>query len=261
MISSRYHSLSLSRSASRSYFVHDCLWRDLEHRIHRLAFGSDIDPGLRTPGCVRALLLLTEWHPRALQFPVNSTLYVSQDTPTGSHIRSRGRATPGTCEETRWREEVFDPAKRADRMSWMMLGMANSLSHELEVQNETDTSLLYDSAVERQRIRRLLCLHVNQLALTLGCNSFLPFEGANITLDTSTFDLIDFEGEKEISLWLDLTSLSKMAKSVAISGRSSRGRGSCNNLLDDLQPLLNQWFQRFQDFQPVGEFPIPLRPR
>lgn len=215
--------------------------------VQGLIFGSDAKSGPRTLGCVRALLLLTEWHPRALQFSCGLTSSNLRKTPASK-----------TLEETRWQEEVFEPAKRADRMSWMMLGLANSLLHELEVHDEAKTKGSSCDPLERQRIRRLVCLHVNQLALTLGCTSFIPFESGNTLLSTSKLDKINMEGEKLTSLSIDLTSLSKMAKSVAISSRSGRGKGVYTSLFDDFKPLLNQWLQRFQEFEAVGKLVWPV---
>ena len=73
---------------------------------------------------------MTEWHPRALHFPPENDGW---DSSLGSNNDDSYYSSKRN-EEThliRWREEVFEPAKRSDRMSWMLLGLANTLAHEL----------------------------------------------------------------------------------------------------------------------------------
>lgn len=254
MISSRHHPLAESTSASRSHIVHDLFWRHIEHLIHRLAFGNYVHAGnkSRSLGCVEALLLLTEWHPRAVHAPQSADCCDSHEGP-GLEIISR--VNPGDIRDntrTKWCEEVFEPAKRAERMSWMMLGIASSLAHELGIYDDPDGGLTDrgDSAA-KQRLRRLLYLNVNQLSLTLGCGSFLPFGVSDIALNSITsIDSAYWEGEKVISMWIDLTSLLKMAKGMSSSTQAGVRDATHNGLLNHFQPLLGQWYQRFQEFKP-----------
>lgn len=118
-------------------------------------------------------------------------------------------------------------------------------------EGESSTQLGYDSIVERQRVRGLLCLHVTQLALTLGCSSFLSLEGANTTLDMSGLALIDFEEEEEISLVAGSDQSFQICAINCNLGRSSRNEGIYNDLVKDFRPLLKPWFERFQDFHPI----------
>ena len=266
MISSRYHPLVGSRAASRSHYVHDSLWRHIQNLIHRLTFGGDVHLGSksRTLGCVEALLLLTEWHPRALAFSQFSECdggaygapppFEAPADDDQENKQSDGAGSTGT----RWREEVLEPAKRADRMSWMMLGIASSLAHELGVYDEYEIGQSQsdsDELAAKQRLRRLLYLNMNQLALTLGCTSFLPPGVSNVATSPSAASVDDafWEGEKLIHLWIDLTSLLKMVKGFSFSGRSSLKTGAYDGMLDHFQPLLNQWYGRFQSFVPVSK--------
>ena len=204
---------------------------------------------------MEALLLLTEWQPRAVHAPQPSVCYDSQEG-LGLEVIPRVHFSEGLDPtKIKWREEVFEPASRADRMSWMMLGIASSLAHELGVYDDADgkSSDLCDSAA-KQRLRRLLYLNVNQLSLTMGCRSFLPSGVSDIALSSiTTIDSAFWEGEKVISLWIDLTSLLKMAKGMSTSYRPGMRDGSYNSLLEHFQPLLGQWYQRFQDFKPKSK--------
>jgi hypothetical protein len=74
MISSRYNILPGVGGASRGYFVHDRLWEQCQRFIMKIMLGQ-VKPSkaqTRTIGSIEALLLLSEWHPRALHFPTAS---------------------------------------------------------------------------------------------------------------------------------------------------------------------------------------------
>jgi len=66
-ISSRYHTLPGVGGSSRSYAVHDRLWRHTRSLLSKLPFSGS--PALRKYGTVESLLLLTEWHARSYHFP------------------------------------------------------------------------------------------------------------------------------------------------------------------------------------------------
>jgi len=88
-ISARFMGLPGPGGSIRPYAIHDKLWKYLQGMIDRIIWGqeqfgggfcgagaqpgSDVNPlsrkGLRTLGTVESLMLLTEWHPRALHFP------------------------------------------------------------------------------------------------------------------------------------------------------------------------------------------------
>ncbi len=89
-IASRYISLD---SITRSFTIHDRLYSDLQMLINSLVWGGSAN---RSNGTVVALLLLTDWHPRAIHFPRHS------------------------------------PSGKSDSMSWMLLGLATTLEQELD---------------------------------------------------------------------------------------------------------------------------------
>ncbi|OBT58229.1 hypothetical protein VE04_01304 [Pseudogymnoascus sp. 24MN13] len=128
---------------SRAHFIHGRLWQHLEHLISRVIFGQEkiSTAKTRTLGTIESLLLMTEWHPRALHFPPESDgwdfdLLANPDMPEGTGMAD----AEDSSALYRWREEVFEPAKRSDRMSWMLVGAANSLAHELGIFNDWDAS-------------------------------------------------------------------------------------------------------------------------
>jgi hypothetical protein len=67
MVSSRYHVLPGIGGLSRAHFIHARLWRYCEHLIQRITFGQEKFSAVksRTLGTIKALTLMTEWHPRA----------------------------------------------------------------------------------------------------------------------------------------------------------------------------------------------------
>jgi len=66
-ISARYYTLPGTGGVSRSYAIHDRLWRHTRGLLSKLPFsGSQM---MRRYGMVESLLLLTEWHPRNYHFP------------------------------------------------------------------------------------------------------------------------------------------------------------------------------------------------
>jgi hypothetical protein len=66
-ISARYYTLPGIGGASRSYAIHDRLWRYTRNLLSKLPFSGS--RAVRKPGMVESLLLLTEWHPRNYHFP------------------------------------------------------------------------------------------------------------------------------------------------------------------------------------------------
>jgi hypothetical protein len=66
-ISARYYTLSGTGGASRSYAIHDRLWRYTRTLLGKLPYSAG--RSVRKMGMVESLLLLTEWHPRNYHFP------------------------------------------------------------------------------------------------------------------------------------------------------------------------------------------------
>ena len=186
-ISSRYMRLSGPGGLSRSFAVHEKLWNYLRGMIERIIWGQEqfgaggggvaVDRrrseemtqtsstapwrglrkgSLRTLGTVESLMLLTEWHPRALHFPPGDDgdeLIVSDDRADLDRVGiGGGGGGGGGGGQPSQRgiggkriESWLEPAWRSDRMCWMLLGNALALSFELGV---------FDSAEELGAVGR-----------------------------------------------------------------------------------------------------------
>lgn len=140
---------------------------------------------LRTLGTVESLMILTEWHPRALHFPPAEAtdelmlpLYTVADNATTTS-EDDGNRVPGGIGGRRI-ESWLEPAWRSDRMCWMLLSNAMGLSYELGVFDNIDELLAAGGEMTRPeyeneayrlraaRIKRLLLIYVTQLAGRLG---------------------------------------------------------------------------------------------
>lgn len=144
---------------------------------------------LRTLGTIESLMILTEWHPRALHFPPAEAIdelmlpsYEGSDLiSTDEHGNQRPSANIGGKRLDSW----LEPAWRSDRMCWMLLSTAMGLAYELGVFDDID-ELLRDGAISRPeyeeevyrqrayRIKRLLLIYLSQLAGRLGWTSMVP---------------------------------------------------------------------------------------
>ncbi|ORY19584.1 hypothetical protein BCR34DRAFT_595522 [Clohesyomyces aquaticus] len=210
-ISSRFHRLEGPGASSRYYAIHEKLWKYLQGMIDRMIWGqeqfgggfcgagqqpgSDVNPlsrkGLRTLGTVESLMLLTEWHPRALHFPPgddDDELIGPDDGP------ENGTATNGNGDTSELYKGVGDqridswlePCWRSDRMCWMLLGNAMALAFEIGVFDDT-SEREFEQANERlshatvkayyrrkNHLKDLLIIYVTQTSGRLGLSSMLP---------------------------------------------------------------------------------------
>jgi hypothetical protein len=206
-ISARYSQPSGSSgvgATSRSYLIHEKLWKYLQGMIDRMIFGqeqfgggfcgagqqpgSDVNPlsrkGLRTLGTVESLMLLTEWHPRALHFPPgdDDDELVLPDDPYEPGPKADMYKGVGDKRIDSW----LEPCWRSDRMCWMLLGNATTLAFEIGVFDETNESEFEEAnqhlshatvkAYYRRKnhLRDLLVIYVTQTSGRLGLTSMLP---------------------------------------------------------------------------------------
>jgi hypothetical protein len=201
----------------RSHAIHEELWTYLRGMIERCLWGqeafgggfvgSGIDGGeaqtsstapdrglrkgsLRTLGTIESLMILTEWHPRALHFPpaeaTDELMLPSYEGPDSySTDDENGHRLPGGVGGKRI-EGWLEPAWRSDRMCWMLLSTAMGLSYELGVFDDIDELLAAGGEMTRPeyedeayrlraaRIKRLLLIYVTQLAGRLGWTNMVP---------------------------------------------------------------------------------------
>ncbi|KAH7371223.1 hypothetical protein BKA66DRAFT_572960 [Pyrenochaeta sp. MPI-SDFR-AT-0127] len=206
-ISSRYSQPSGSNNigaTSRAYLIHEKLWKYLQGMIDRMIFGqeqfgggfcgagqqpgSDVNPlsrkGLRTLGTVESMMLLTEWHPRALHFPPGNDddELVLPDDPYEPGPRADMYKGVGDKRIDSW----LEPCWRSDRMCWMLLGNAMTLAFEIGVFDETSETEFEEAnqhlshatvkAYYRRKnhLRDLLIIYVTQTSGRLGLTSMLP---------------------------------------------------------------------------------------
>ncbi|KAI0799212.1 transcriptional activator ARO80 [Xylaria sp. FL0064] len=214
-IASRYYNIPTTGGHCRSHAIHEELWRYLRRMVERCLWGQEAFGGgfcgsgaddsqtsstapwrglrkgsLRTLGTIESLMILTEWHPRALHFPpeeaIDELMLPSRDLrmPTSS-MDDDVMARPGGNVGGQRIESWLEPAWRSDRMCWMLLSNALGLAYELGVFDDID-ELLAANAITRpeyedeayrlraMRIKRLLLIYLTQLAGRLGWTNMVP---------------------------------------------------------------------------------------
>ncbi len=294
-ISSRYMRLSGPGGLSRSYAIHEKLWNYLRGMIERIIWGqeqfgasgggvADRRPdaiqtsstapwrglrkgSLRTLGTVESLMLLTEWHPRALHFPPGDDgdeLVVNggrEEVESLQQGRGAGGAPPTQRGIGGKRiESWLEPAWRSDRMCWMLLGNALALSFELgvfdgceggELSNPASYRPEYSSPAYRvraTRLRNLLLVYLTQLSGRLDWPN--PCDGnilANLKLPTDSpapkHTLDDIDDVIQHS-WIEVTTLMRTGNELLFSTRDHTRdlirSGRYTSLLEHFQPRLRK---------------------
>ncbi|KAF6812634.1 fungal zn binuclear cluster domain containing protein [Colletotrichum sojae] len=217
-ISSRYCKLAGTGGHCRSNAIHEQLWIYLRGMIERCLWGQEAFGGgfaamagassiiedqtsstapwrgmrkgsLRTLGTVESLMILTEWHPRALHFPpaeaIDELMLPSYEGSDLISTDENGNQRPSANIGGRRLDSWLEPAWRSDRMCWMLLTTAMGLAYELGVFDDIDDLLRngaftrpeYEEETYRQRanrIKRLLLIYLTQLAGRLGWTSMVP---------------------------------------------------------------------------------------
>jgi hypothetical protein len=219
----------------------------------------------RTIGSIEALLLLSEWHPRALHFPTASDgwdceLMIGEKNHSGlGHKLLEGDTT-----SSRWLEDVIEPAKRSDRMSWMLMGCALSLAQELGLfednSNIDKDQISYPTFIaeylvlRRIRARKLLFVFIEQLSWRLGCTSMIPQSLNHALMEKIPVDSASGAVEQWqsfMSAWVELTKLARsVSDTVYPSASFTRNllrTGRYIGLLEHFQPLLVNWRKKYLD--------------
>ncbi|KAI1451172.1 hypothetical protein F5Y02DRAFT_406235 [Annulohypoxylon stygium] len=213
-IASRYYRIRTTGGHCRSHAIHEELWRYLRRMIERCLWGQEAFGGgfcgsgadesqtsstapwrglrkgsLRTLGTIESLMILTEWHPRALHFPpdeaIDELMLPSRSAPHLDLGDDDATQRLGGNVGGRRIESWLEPAWRSDRMCWMLLSNALGLAYELGVFDDID-ELLATNAITRPeyedeayrlratRIKRLLLVYLTQLAGRLGWTNMVP---------------------------------------------------------------------------------------
>ncbi|KAK4154195.1 hypothetical protein C8A00DRAFT_42997 [Chaetomidium leptoderma] len=315
-IASRYRRMPGTGGHCRSHAIHEQLWTYLRGMIERVVWGQEAFGGgfcgsgaediqssstapwrglrrgsLRTLGTIESLMILTEWHPRALHFPPNEAtdelMLPSYDPPSPGD--ADGNQKPSAGIGGRRIESWLEPAWRSDRMCWMLLSTGMGLAYELGVFDDVD-ELLRAGAISRpeyedesyrlraNRIKRLLLIYLSQLAGRLGWTNMVPERlrksdpavsrrmrhsvegntpGTNPSSLSTTFNYIpDLELDDQIiHCWAGISNAMQVGNERLFKSRKHTTEiiqnGKYIESLKDFQPMLKEWWNQFE------RFPLP----
>ncbi|TPX16772.1 uncharacterized protein E0L32_012391 [Thyridium curvatum] len=254
MIASRFFTLPGSGGLTRFYLIHHHLWQQCERLIQLLMYGQEkYLRGSHTWATLQSLLLLSEWHPRALR----SVSTTQNETWQGTESRLSGEAASEGREQSpasRYEQELLARAKHSDRISWMMVGAALNLGHEAGVFVDAcfSSGTLGSDWLGPLHTRKLLYVYVTNLSVRLGFqNTFtqdvilaravLPVEG----IDRSGTDSNDVSME----LWLSLVRLSRAAAAIFFRSPTSTKdhlrNGDYIIMLQSFVVTLSKWYDDF----------------
>ncbi|ETS79751.1 hypothetical protein PFICI_09604 [Pestalotiopsis fici W106-1] len=247
-ISARHHALPCVGGAMRSFYIHERLWTHIQHLLLRVLLGQEKNSygKTRSVGTIEALLLLAEWHPRALSVPPpidgwDSDLLVHW--PEDANHQQNDESNEA---RDRWLEDVIIPAKRCGHMSWMLINCALSLSLELELFDENDIPDADAVDVARRlRIQTLLYVYTEQVALQHGRQTTLP-QGVIRQVPRLITSTVDHEVEYSVlKPWLEITKLTRLVMETMYPSSAHTAQllhnGRYMNLIDHFQPMLKTW--------------------
>ncbi|KAE8153292.1 hypothetical protein BDV25DRAFT_169174 [Aspergillus avenaceus] len=255
-ISSRFFILPGAGGISRSHFIHHRLWQYCELLVRRIMLGQEKHSTAKTRimGSIESLILISDWHPRSVHFPPETEGWDGELISPAYDRRNR-RQINEDIPLVRWREDVFEPASRSERMSWMFLGAAVSLGYELGLFGEGKQIPLdprNPQAVRGYRARKLLYTYVTQAAVRIGCpspisdNIFFMSSAAPGHITEST----DEQWEVYMKSWMELTRLMKAASAMFFQSipyvKQQLASGHYVTFLQHFASSLNQWHDSFQ---------------
>ena len=287
LITSRHMKLEGPGSVSRPYSIHQKLWGYLSGMVDRVVWGQeqfrgnacvagtepgcDVNPldrkGLRTLGTVESLILLTEWHPRAMHFPPDETdeeLMASDErapTPDASEIADAPKGIGGQRMDA-W----LEPCWKSDRMCWMLLGISLSLAFEIGVFDagewqrhartndgkplRADNLQTYDR--RRGGVRDLLLIYLSQTSGRLGLTSMLPSSYTKPEDSDLYHRPISQHGSSQetvLHFWLRMAALIREGNQKIFANKAYTRdlikNGDYKSVLESLRPPLRQWREDF----------------
>ncbi|KAL4988700.1 hypothetical protein BDW68DRAFT_187032 [Aspergillus falconensis] len=242
------------------------LWQHCQHLILRIMLGQEKLSKAKTRhiSTIEALLLLSEWYPLALHFPVEADGWDSDWMLTTLTMRD----PPSTAQEypmqDRWREDVIEPTKRSDRMSWMLVSSALALAHELGVFDPRDQltmsegqatiagpdveNYLQDLELRRQRLPSLLFVTANLLASRIGCTSIMPDHSKQSNLEGLM--TVDPEWASFMTSWANLTGLTRTLRDTFFTEAKTAGSQHIDfESLEQWKTQLAAWKDHAHDIQ------------
>lgn len=161
--------------------------------------------------------------------------------------------------QERWKQDVVEPTRRLDRMSWMLASSALALAHELGVfdsrkqfycdtalrGNDTSGGLKAESYIQhlefrRKRLPALLYVVLNLLSSRIGCPSIMHEKYKPVNLDSLL--AIDPQWTKFMTSWVDLTVISQIAGEKLLIEDNNKHRRSIDlDQLEELKAKLTTW--------------------
>ncbi|MCJ1317801.1 hypothetical protein MMC15_003128 [Xylographa vitiligo] len=289
-IASRFMVLAGPAGQSRSFMVHDKLWKYLQAMITRMFWGQEQSGGgfcgagatreqrsavtrggLRGLGTVESLLLLSEWHPRSMHFPPgddSDEIIVPLLSETG--ISEAQISASSSNVYSGWTE----PAQRSDKMCWSLVSFAYTLSCELGIYDSLmdgeewrplpKSGNAYDSD-RANRVGRLSYIFVNLTSGRLGIANILPHDGKMLHIDYFKMlappDRLTCTTESEETMekiqraWAALTALMRQGNSEMFESKTvTRERiqtGDYLNYLKAYWPRLREWLANFDSIEDV----------
>lgn len=288
LIASRHMKLDGPGALSRPYSIHDKLWKYLSGMINRVVWGqeqfgggfcgagaepgSDVNPltrkGLRTLGTVESMVLLTEWHPRAMHFPPDEAdeELMIPDQPVATPEYADNNDLPKGIGGQRM-DAWLEPCWRSDRMCWMLLGMAMSLAFEIGVFDSSDWQRharsmdgqplsaeglqVYDN--RRGSVRDVLLVYVTQTSGRLGLTSMLPgnySKPEDSDLFKRSIGQHSSIQETVLHFWLRMAAIMREGNQKVFANKAFTRdlikNGDYKAALERLQVPLLQWKAEFQ---------------
>ncbi|KAL4795886.1 hypothetical protein BDV19DRAFT_378603 [Aspergillus venezuelensis] len=259
MIAARYHTLPGPCGSSRGFYIHNRLWQHCQHLILRIMLGQEKLSKAKTRhiSSVEALLLLAEWYPLALHFPHETDGWDSDWMLTTHTMRDPPPDTEESLMQDRWKEDVVEPTRRSDRMSWMLVSSALALAHELGVFDSREQlntrgqrvitgpdveSYLQDLEFRRQRLPSLLFVTANLLASRIGCTSIMPELHKQSGYDRLM--VVDPEWARFMSSWVELTDLTRSLRDSFFGTTTHGTRRVDFESLEEWRTRLAAWKER-----------------
>ncbi|UPK89181.1 hypothetical protein LCI18_000116 [Fusarium solani-melongenae] len=273
MVSSRFHSLRGTSSWSRSVALHDRLWEHCQHLVTRIIFGQEkkSKAKTRTLGSIQALMLMTEWAPRAVYFPPKSDGWDSDlifQLPDDRDQPGGNEADVTQDIHGNWFRDVISPMRMIHRMSWMLLGCAVTLGHEIGIFDATKATLGVDglNSPDGQQgrmssyiwLRKVIFIADEQFSSRLGSTSLVPS-----SLNSSAFEpllnrsTLEVQKRSFIDGQLALSRLSKSMSNTLFSStcvtRQLIQSYKYVSSIEDFQQQLLAWRQTYLSEQTLSE--------
>lgn len=298
LIASRHKQLEGPGSVSRPYSIHQKLWTYLSGMIDRVIWGQeqfgggfcgagaepgcDVNPltrkGLRTLGTVESLVLLTEWHPRAMHFPpdeADEELMIPDEPVPAYDTTEPTDAMKGIGGQRM--DAWLEPCWRSDRLCWMLLGISMSLAFEIGVFDSTewerharttDGQPLSADGLQtynrrRGNVRDLLLVYVTQTSGRLGLTSMLPSNYStpeNSALFNSNLGQHVSMDETILHFWLRMAAIMREGNTKIYTNKTfTRDLIRNGNYIGALKKLAEPLKEWRKDFDRTASIPKYMR--